>query len=326
MNHLPLIILAGVNIAGALTSGSTNAPSRSYWPPLQDSQSTPSASLTGPPVPPTPTEAVVASVKDAFLAAPRKNYWPPAASFVASTFGNTFWPPPKWGAASLPPSTTTSTWTPHRQEGGVSSDSEYFLGVNFALAEGDSNHQHSQLSHAADVSWAQDGAIVACVAAALASKTYWPPLAAGPQQEHPATISEVEVAPDSAFGLDIAEFAECTSLEVTSQQAVVNCDGIGAVEDVSIQNDPEMTRVLQLSLYHGSNYGQLDSSSRALTDEARMEEELRELEVPQAVFLSLPQSPLHKVSVLTYLIVTCGPYFSIQYAASSAPPYISLIS
>ena len=305
MNHLPLIILAGVNIAGALTSGSTNAPSRSYWPPLQDSQSTPSASLTGPPVPPTPTEAVVASVKDAFLAAPRKNYWPPAASFVASTFGNTFWPPPKWGAASLPPSTTTSTWTPHRQEGGVSSDSEYFLGVNFALAEGDSNHQHSQLSHAADVSWAQDGAIVACVAAALASKPYWPPLAAGPQQQqHPATISEVDLAPYSTCGRDITEFAEVTSLEVASQRAVVfNNKGIGALEDLSIQNDPEMTRILQLSPYHDSNYGQLDSSSGALTDEARMEEELYELEVLQTISLSLPDVPF---------LQTFGPYLSYR--------------
>ena len=288
MNNLPLIILAGVNIAGALTSGSTNVPSRSYWPPLQDSQSTNSGSLTAAPLPPTPTEAVVASVKDAFLAAPRKNYWPPAASFVASTFGNTFWPPPKWGAASLPPSTTSSTWTPHRQETGASSASEYLLSVNGALAESNSNcdshRQHDKSSQAADAPWAQDGAIVACVAAALASKPYWPPLAAGPQQEHPATISEVDLAPYSTYGRDITEVAEVTSLEVASQRAVVfNNKGIGALEDLSIQNDPEMTRILQLSPYHDSNYGQLDSSSGALTDEARMEEELYELEVLKAV-------------------------------------------
>lgn len=304
MNALPLIVLAGLNIAGALTSGSTSVPSRLYWPPLQDSQSTPSASLTTAPLPPTPTEAVVASVKGAFIAAPRKNYWPPAASFEASTFGNTFWPPPKWGAASLPPSTTSSTWTPHSQEGVASSASEYLLGVNFALAEENYNHRHGQPSHAADAPWAQDGALVACVAAALASKTYWPPLAAGQQQEHPATTAKVELAPDPTFGGNFTEFAGITSLEVASQRAVFTSEGRSALEDVSIQNDLETTRALQLSLFHhDSNYGQLDSSSGALAEEVRMQEELRELEVLQAVFLILPQVPYAQ---------TFGPYLSYR--------------
>jgi hypothetical protein len=157
MIAVTLLFLARLATIRSLAVLPRDASPRSYWPPLHGPQTMTYTAPPPPLPPPSPTEAVLASVKDAFLTAPTKSYWPPAASFAASTFGNSYWPPPKSYASP------NSAWLPTRP----------------ALAT--------------DEPWVQDAAVVACVAAALASTSYWPPSAAGPQRPPAAGVGRAAV-------------------------------------------------------------------------------------------------------------------------------------